>query len=51
MKLRSRDHRSQELLDDVLPQFDATGHRVGRLTHFPSPTEELAAPCRSPRIR
>jgi len=42
MKVRSRVHCPQELLDDVLPQFDATGHRVGRLTHFPSPVEELA---------
>ena len=39
-KLRKRNRSPRELPDDLLPQFDATEHRIGRQEHFASSVEE-----------
>jgi RNA polymerase sigma-70 factor (ECF subfamily) len=42
MKLRTRNRDSSESLDELLPRFDDTGHRLGRQSCFRSSVEELA---------
>ncbi|QVL30376.1 sigma-70 family RNA polymerase sigma factor [Telmatocola sphagniphila] len=42
MKLRSRQRQAVELDENLLPQFDESGHRVGKSANPRSSAEELA---------
>jgi RNA polymerase sigma-70 factor (ECF subfamily) len=43
MRLRSRGYVTMEHIEALLPEFDSTGHRLGRQYQFQSSVEELAS--------
>lgn len=41
MKLRSRKRRAEEPIEDLLPRFDADGHRIGGTATWETPSDVL----------
>jgi RNA polymerase sigma-70 factor (ECF subfamily) len=51
MKLRSQRRRPEAPIDDLLPRFDETGHRLDERAPVPMPDEELDRAALRKRVR